>query len=45
MPWYFFFSYFVGGAFLPNSIRHFPNGISAPSFRVATRAGLSSALV
>jgi hypothetical protein len=32
MRWYFFVSYFFGGAFLVNAIPHFLNGVSGRSF-------------
>ena len=49
MPWYFFPSYFVGGAFLANSIPHLVNGISGRSFPTPFASppgrGLSSPLL
>lgn len=32
MRWYFFVSYFFGGAFLVNAVPHFVNGVSGRSF-------------
>jgi hypothetical protein len=32
MPWYQYFAYFFGGAFLANAMPHFSNGISGRSF-------------
>ena len=33
MHWYFFLSYFFGGAFLANSLPHFISGISGRAFQ------------
>ena len=33
MPWYNYFSYFFGGAFLANTIPHLVNGISGRPFQ------------
>jgi hypothetical protein len=33
MHWYYFVSYFFGGAFLANSLPHFINGISGNPFQ------------
>ncbi len=33
MHWYFFLSYFFGGAFLANALPHFINGISGRPFQ------------
>lgn len=49
MPWYFYVSYFFGGAFLANSIPHIVNGISGRSFPTLLSSppgkGLSSPMV
>jgi hypothetical protein len=33
MPWYYYLSYFFGGAFLANSLPHLGNGISGRPFQ------------
>jgi hypothetical protein len=49
MHWYFFFSYFFGGAFLVNEVPHFVQGVSGRSFPTPfaspTGKGLSSPTV
>ena len=49
MPWYYYASYFFGGAFLANALPHLDNGMSGRAFQSPfasqSGVGLSSASV
>jgi hypothetical protein len=49
MHWYFYLSYFFGGAFLANAVPHFVNGVSGRPFPTPFASppgrGLSSPMV